>query len=151
MCVCCTHLHRIGVNSFTQITGKYTDNLTRKIKTYFRELGMSSLKVLYGSETGTAEDVAEKVCSQLAAAGVQSAMQALDDADFASIFAENGSPDTIVFVVSTTGDGKVPSNMRYFWRYLLQKKLQPGCLRNLRFAIFGLGDSSYDKYNAAAR
>jgi sulfite reductase alpha subunit-like flavoprotein len=37
--------------------------------------------------------------------------------------------------------------MRRFWRMLLRKSLSPGCLAGLQFAVFGLGDSNYPKYN----
>ena len=45
--------------------------------------------------------------------------------------------------------GKVPQNMSVSWRFLLQRNLPP--LPNLQFAVFGFGDSSYEKFNAAAR
>ncbi|CAM9689809.1 unnamed protein product [Choristocarpus tenellus] len=51
-----------------------------------------------------------------------------------------------VFIVSTTGDGEVPSNMKKFWQ-----SLPMDSLAGMRFGVFGLGDSSYIKYNAAAR
>jgi sulfite reductase alpha subunit-like flavoprotein len=41
--------------------------------------------------------------------------------------------------------------MRRFWRLLLQKRLRANALGHLEFSVFGLGDSSYEKYNAAAR
>ncbi|CAN0242169.1 unnamed protein product, partial [Hapterophycus canaliculatus] len=56
-----------------------------------------------------------------------------------------------VFVVSTTGDGEVPNNMSAFWRFLLRRGLPANCLESMRFAVFGLGDSGYAKYNATAR
>lgn len=108
-------------------------------------------RVLYGSETGTAEDVAEKVCGVLSRRGMTCRMDALDDCEFWQLFADTSDPATVLFVVSTTGDGKPPSNMLSFWKYILQKKFSMGILGNLRFSVFGLGDSSYDKYNAAAR
>jgi sulfite reductase alpha subunit-like flavoprotein len=37
------------------------------------------------------------------------------------------------------------------WKTLLRKRLPPGCLDTLKFTIFGLGDSSYPKFNWAAR
>ena len=53
-------------------------------------------------------------------------------------------------MVSTTGQGEQPSNAKVFWKKLLRRKLGPGTLQSLRFAIFGLGDSSYPQYNWAA-
>lgn len=37
------------------------------------------------------------------------------------------------------------------WKNLLRKRLRPGCLSTVKFTIFGLGDSSYPKFNWAAR
>ncbi|OWY92727.1 NADPH-dependent diflavin oxidoreductase, partial [Phytophthora megakarya] len=41
--------------------------------------------------------------------------------------------------------------MRSSWRSLLRKTLGPQWLAGVRVAVFGLGDSSYAKYNAVAR
>ncbi len=57
----------------------------------------------------------------------------------------------VVFVVATTGDGDPPANMIKSWRFLLRKDLPPGSLGQLRFTVFGLGDSSYEKFNAMAK
>ena len=57
----------------------------------------------------------------------------------------------VVFVASTTGEGAVPDNMRSFWSFLLRKDLPAGSLGALRHACFGLGDSSYPKFNFAAK
>jgi sulfite reductase alpha subunit-like flavoprotein len=37
------------------------------------------------------------------------------------------------------------------WRFLLRKDLPPGSLSKLKFTVFGLGDSSYEKFNAMAK
>jgi sulfite reductase alpha subunit-like flavoprotein len=34
-----------------------------------------------------------------------------------------------------------------FWKKLLRKKLPPGCLDQVRYTCFGLGDSTYVKYD----
>ena len=65
-------------------------------------------------------------------------------------FSLNGY-DIVIGVVSTTGQGDLPANTRIFWKSLLRKKLLPGCLRDVKFTTFGLGDRSYPKFNWAAR
>jgi sulfite reductase alpha subunit-like flavoprotein len=45
----------------------------------------------------------------------------------------------------------MPQNASKFWKSLLRRKLPPSCLAKLGFTCFGLGDSSYPKYNWAAR
>lgn len=107
------------------------------------------LLVLYGSETGTAQDVAEfvhqRACNRQL---VDTQALAMDDFPVVQLLPEC---NTVVFVVSTTGDGEAPQNMRNSWHSLLRKSLGPQWLKGVRVAIFGLGDSSYAKYNAVAR
>lgn len=57
----------------------------------------------------------------------------------------------VLFVTSTSGDGEVPYNMKSFWNFLLKKSLSSESLILMNSAVFGLGDSSYDKFNASAR
>lgn len=57
----------------------------------------------------------------------------------------------VVLIAATTGQGDEPDNMRGFWRFLLRKNLPPTSLVKVAgFAVFGLGDSSYKKFNYAA-
>ena len=57
----------------------------------------------------------------------------------------------VIFFVSTSGEGDVPLSMRSFWNLILRRTLPPNCLSHIKHAVFGLGDSSYEFYNAAAR
>lgn len=59
--------------------------------------------------------------------------------------------EAVLLVMSTTGDGEEPDNMRASWRFLLRRSLPSSSLARTRFALFGLGDSSYPKFNAVAR
>lgn len=40
--------------------------------------------------------------------------------------------------------------MRRFWKLLLRKNLPPTILAGTNYAVFGLGDSGYVKYNVSA-
>lgn len=57
----------------------------------------------------------------------------------------------VIFAISTTGQGEMPQNARIFWKTLLSGALKPGILRKVRFTSFGLGDSSYARFNVAHR
>lgn len=57
----------------------------------------------------------------------------------------------LIFIVATTGQGSEPSNMRSFWRFLLRSDLPSDLIEHLHFTIFGLGDSSYAKFNWPAK
>jgi sulfite reductase alpha subunit-like flavoprotein len=61
------------------------------------------------------------------------------------------SEQYIVMVAATTGQGDEPDAMRPFWRFLLRKNLPTTSLANVGgIAVFGLGDSSYTKFNYSA-
>ncbi|GAB0138130.1 NAPDH-dependent diflavin reductase [Epichloe bromicola] len=103
--------------------------------------------VLYGSETGNAQDMAEelgKLCQRL---HFTSAVKELGNVDLSELLQH----ELVLFVISTTGQGDMPHNAVSFWKRLLRKKLPPGCLSQMRYTCCGLGDSTYLKFNWAAR
>ncbi|KAL7627662.1 NAPDH-dependent diflavin reductase [Parahypoxylon ruwenzoriense] len=103
--------------------------------------------LLYGSETGNSQDVAgdlERLAERLR---FETLTCEMNDVELNALLQY---PLTI-FVISTTGQGEVPKNALKFWKSLLRKRLPPNCLQRLSFTTFGLGDSSYSKYNWAAR
>ncbi|EYC08163.1 hypothetical protein Y032_0067g27 [Ancylostoma ceylanicum] len=108
---------------------------------------MRSLLILYGSETGTAEDVAEGLWREARLLDVPARLYGVDDYDIENLPSESA----VVFVVATTGQGEIPPNMRTNWRRLLRRSLSSTWMQNVHFAVLGLGDSSYQKYNFAAK
>ncbi|KAF5242135.1 hypothetical protein FAUST_3463 [Fusarium austroamericanum] len=106
-----------------------------------------SVLVLYGSETGNAQDMAEelgRICQRL---HFKSRVEELDAVDLNALL----QPKFVIFVISTTGQGDMPHNSLLFWKRLLRKKLPLGCLASVNYTTFGLGDSTYLKFNWAAR
>ncbi|PQE06217.1 hypothetical protein CJF30_00005198 [Rutstroemia sp. NJR-2017a BBW] len=104
--------------------------------------------ILYGSETGNSQDLAEelgRVAERLHFMTRVCEMDQLIDLNELSTYT------FVLFTVSTTGQGEFPRNSRQFWKSLLRKKLPPNCLNHVSFTTFGLGDSSYPKFNFAAR
>lgn len=78
---------------------------------------------------------------------MQSTVSSLDDYDIQNLPFDQ----LIIFVVATTGQGDPPANMKQFWRHLLRKNLGANMLKNLKYGVLGLGDSSYSKFNFAAK
>ncbi|KAL0668252.1 hypothetical protein Bca4012_030956 [Brassica carinata] len=76
-------------------------------------------------------------------AGCPASIVSNDEFDSSSLPHE----DAILFVVSTTGQGDSPDSFKEFWRFLLQRNLGNSWLQRVCFAVFGLGDSGYQKYN----
>ncbi|WVZ68934.1 hypothetical protein U9M48_017805 [Paspalum notatum var. saurae] len=106
------------------------------------------LLVLYASQTGNAMDAAERVGREAERGGCPAVdVLSMDSFDPSRLRNER----FVVFVVSTTGQGDPPDSMKGFWRYLLQKDLGAQWLEGIHYAVFGLGDSGYQKYNFAAK
>lgn len=70
--------------------------------------------VLYGSQTGTAQDVAEQIWRESRQWGFEGPVLALEDYNIQQLIEER----LVVFVVATTGDGMEPDNMKQAWRFL---------------------------------
>ncbi|KAH6799268.1 Flavodoxin family protein [Perilla frutescens var. frutescens] len=108
----------------------------------------NQLLILFASQTGNAMDAAERLGREAERRGCPSvAVLPMDE------FHPSDLPnkEALIFVVSTTGQGDNPDSMKGFWRFLLQKNLTKDWLEGVKYAVFGLGDSSYQKYNIVAK
>ncbi|KAI9183834.1 NAPDH-dependent diflavin reductase [Blastocladiella emersonii ATCC 22665] len=101
------------------------------------------ITVLYGSQTGTAQDVAERIAREAKRRHFGVHLAAMDDYDRSQLV--HGG--LAIFVCSTMGQGEEPDNMKSFWRFLLRKSLPADILSSLEHTVFALGDSSYEKFN----
>ena len=49
-------------------------------------------------------------------------------------------------MIATSGSGKEPRSMSPLWTMLLRSDLPSDLFEDLEFAVFGLGDTSYEKF-----
>ncbi|XP_036983560.2 NADPH-dependent diflavin oxidoreductase 1 isoform X1 [Artibeus jamaicensis] len=105
------------------------------------------LLVLFGSQTGTAQDVSERLGREAQRRHLECRVQALDSYPVANLINE----PLVIFVCATTGQGDPPDNMKGFWRFIFRKNLPATSLCQMDFAVLGLGDSSYAKFNFVAK
>ena len=103
--------------------------------------------ILYGSQTGTAQEVAERVFREALRLHFKVRISSMDDYSIRDLIHEQ----LTVMVTSTTGQGDEPDNMKKFWKFLLRKNLPRDSLTKMRFGVLGLGDSSYPKFNFVAK
>ena len=92
------------------------------------------IALLYGTETGNAEMLAEDIAAHLSDhdASVTN-LSDFDPADF--------DTDTFYIIVcSTYGDGELPASAQPF---AARMEAQKPSLDGIRFAVFGMGDSEY--------
>ena len=93
--------------------------------------------MLYATQTNTAKNAAEEIGREAVKRSLKPTVMSMDE------FPIRLLPVTslIVFVIATTGDGEPPQTMLNAWKFLLRKDLPPNSLVNLKFSVFGLGDS----------
>ncbi|CAJ2513535.1 Uu.00g016540.m01.CDS01 [Anthostomella pinea] len=103
--------------------------------------------IAYGSETGNSQNLAVDLGRIAERLRFRTTVTEMNDVELGAL----SRYPLVIFVISTTGQGDIPSNAIKFWKSSLRKRLPQGCLGHVRFTTFGLGDSSYAKYNWAAR
>ncbi|MCF5879260.1 assimilatory sulfite reductase (NADPH) flavoprotein subunit [Aeromonas veronii] len=97
-----------------------------------------SLTILYGSQTGNAKGVASAIKAQAEARGLPVTLASMADYKPKQLKKENH----LLVVVSTYGEGEPPESAVDLFEQLKKGKL--GKLDGLKFAVLGLGDSSYE-------
>ncbi|XP_064607290.1 pyruvate:ferredoxin oxidoreductase-like [Liolophura sinensis] len=103
--------------------------------------------ILYGSETGNAENLAHVFSTELKRRGIRAKCLAMDDFDVEEL----PSQANVYCIVATCGQGEFPGNCKNFWEQLSKPDLPADFLENTKFAVFGLGDTSYVFYNESAK
>jgi sulfite reductase (NADPH) flavoprotein alpha-component len=101
--------------------------------------------ILYGSQTGNARRLAERLLRQLESEGLPARVIRAD-----AYRPRDLAQERLLFVViSTQGDGEPPDDARGLFDFLAGKRVP--ALPQLSFAVLGLGDSSYPEFCAIGR
>jgi sulfite reductase (NADPH) flavoprotein alpha-component len=104
-----------------------------------------SLLVMYGSQTGSAEQLAKRLARDAGRRGFTPRimdMNAFTAVDFTS-------EQRLIIVTSTWGDGDPPDNALAFWQYLNSDAAPK--LRQLSFCVLALGDKNYANFCGAGK
>lgn len=101
--------------------------------------------VLYGSQTGNSRRVAERLAERATAAGLNVRILRTGAYQVRELAQERH----LALVISSQGDGDPPDDAIGFVEFLSGKRAPK--LPQLKFAVLGLGDSSYPQYCAVSR
>ncbi|MDR3387172.1 MAG: assimilatory sulfite reductase (NADPH) flavoprotein subunit [Rudaea sp.] len=103
------------------------------------------LSIVYGSQTGNAKRLATQLARDAERAGLAVRLLRAD----AYPQRELKSERLLIVVVSTQGDGDPPDDARGLVEFICGKRAPT--LNELKYAVLGLGDSSYPKFCAVGQ
>ncbi|WP_241576466.1 NADPH-dependent assimilatory sulfite reductase flavoprotein subunit [Rosenbergiella collisarenosi] len=109
------------------------------------EVVAPTITLVSASQTGNARRLAEQLRDDLLAAQLQVNLINAADYKFKQIAAEK----IVIVIASTQGEGEAPEEAVAFYKYLHSKKAPS--LPDVGFAVFGLGDSSYEFFCKAGK
>ncbi|MFZ9936033.1 MAG: assimilatory sulfite reductase (NADPH) flavoprotein subunit [Luteolibacter sp.] len=99
----------------------------------------AELTVLYGTESGNAESLADRAVKEARKRGMRARMRNMADISAADL---TKTRDLLV-IVSTWGDGEPPETAAAFHKQLMTGEIP---LSGVKFSVCGLGDTSYEKF-----
>ncbi len=103
------------------------------------------LLILFGSQTGTAQNLAKRAAKEAAPRGCNA--RVMDAAEHVKI---DWSKESNVLVISSTyGDGDMPDNAQGFWEWRNTDAAM--ALAHLNFSVLALGDTNYTEFCAAGK
>ncbi len=101
--------------------------------------GSASLTVLYGTESGNSEALADQTVKAAKKRGVKATMKNLADLKPSDL----KQCEQLALIVSTWGDGEPPEAIEGFYEAFLKEEVD---LTGVRFAVCALGDTSYEQF-----
>jgi len=103
------------------------------------------LTIVYGSQTGNAKRLAEQLAREAESAGLVVRLLRADAYPTRELAVER----LLYVVISTQGEGDPPDDARALVEFIAGKRVPK--LPELKYAVLGLGDSSYPLFNAIGR
>ena len=129
---------------------------TRNILEKMDESGKNCV-VFYGSQTGTAEDYASRLAKEGSSKyGLKTMVADLEEFDYENL--DQFPEDKVAFfVLATYGEGEPTDNAVEFYEFItsegpaFSESSDETPLSKLQYVTFGLGNNTYEHYNAMVR
>ncbi|KAA8651341.1 hypothetical protein EYZ11_000944 [Aspergillus tanneri] len=145
-------------SSSTSMNGGAKAGKCRDIIEKMEETGKNCV-IFYGSQTGTAEDYASRLAKEGSQRfGLKTMVADLEDYDYENL--DKFPEDKVAFfVLATYGEGEPTDNAVEFYQFLTGEDaaFESGAtvddkpLSSLKYVTFGLGNNTYEHYNAMVR
>ncbi|MEX1115756.1 MAG: assimilatory sulfite reductase (NADPH) flavoprotein subunit [Akkermansiaceae bacterium] len=103
------------------------------------KVSAGKLTVLYGTESGNSESLADRTVKEAKKRGFQAVMKNMSEISPADL----AKAANLLVIVSTWGDGEPPETATSFCKDFMTTEL---ALSGVRFSICALGDTSYEKF-----
>ena len=133
----------------TDLTTARKEKARKAYDSLLNSLDGPELLVLYASDSGNAEKVAKRLVSRAKMRGVAATLRVLDEIA-GSIQNSLAVQKNVAIITSTAGQGELPQNGREFFKALNKfRHSAPDEISNhsplgdVRFTVFGMGDSNY--------
>ncbi|TFK12955.1 somatostatin receptor type 1 [Platysternon megacephalum] len=108
-----------------------------------------NIVVFYGSQTGTAEEFANRLSKDAHRYGVRGMSADPEEYDLSDLSRLSEIDNSLaVFCMATYGEGDPTDNAQDFYDWLQETDTD---LTGLKFAVFGLGNKTYEHFNAMGK
>eukprot|EP00163_Fabomonas_tropica_P027738 TRINITY_DN542_c0_g1_i2.p1 TRINITY_DN542_c0_g1~~TRINITY_DN542_c0_g1_i2.p1 ORF type:complete len:421 (-),score=104.17 TRINITY_DN542_c0_g1_i2:1055-2317(-) len=106
-----------------------------------------TLHILYGSQTGTAEEYAQRLGAKAKHYKFRPRVMDIEDFDFEDL--ENA--EAVVLCLATYGEGEPTDSTIDFYEQLNDEFHADDMLSKVKFTVFGLGNKTYKHYNSMGK
>ena len=124
---------------------------------YINEMNDNDFLILFGTESGTAEEFAFKMAEQIKVRCGQRSLvydpaKCIFEGEFLKLASAN-KQKTIIFITNTWDEGFPAANATGMCDWLTKKvkEEEKNLLKGIDYTVFGLGDSKYDQFNVVAK
>lgn len=111
-----------------------------------KKAGQIGVKIFFGSQTGTAEDFSGTLADEASSYDFFPEVVDMEEYDEGDLENE----EFAIFCLATYGEGEPTDNAKQMFDWI-EDESNTTDLSNLKYTVFGLGNKTYEHYNAVAR